>query len=102
MLAPVAIPGHAEVLWNVWLDIQSCNGLYTTDTVRLPSLGLLFSTDWECGSGTGCPYVWGPAPNLELDPLILLGKGILVLGGCPRSSGRRAGTCSCETCTVFR
>ena len=79
MLAPVAIPGHAEVLWNVWLDIQSCNGLYSTDTVRLPSLGLLFSMDWECGFGTGCPYVWGPAPNLELDPLVLLGKGILVL-----------------------
>ena len=96
MLVPAAIPGHAELLWNAYLGIQSC-----IDTVQLPSLELLFSTDWEYGCGTGCPYVWGPAPNLELDPLVLLERGILVLGGCPHTSGRHASTCSCKTCTVF-
>ena len=27
MLVPGAIPGHAEILWNVWLGIQFCNVL---------------------------------------------------------------------------
>ena len=27
MLVPGAIPGHTEILWNIWLGIQSCNVL---------------------------------------------------------------------------
>ena len=102
MLVPAAIPCHAELLWNTGLGIQSCNVLhiyiYTSATAWLPCRGCFSVWIGNAVVELAVP-TWGLAPNLELDPLVLLRRGILVLDGCPRMSSRHAGTCSYETRT---
>lgn len=56
---------------------------------------------YELGMRTGCPDIWGPAPKLELELPVSLRRGIFVSNGCPHTSNRHAGTCSCETCTFI-